>query len=199
MAKVEVNTFDMMYVMISTDGRSTFTELRTLNPINDVDNLPEQNYSSGGSNTAPIWIQPIFDLSNYTGNTVKIKFKFETKDALYNGFRGWVIDDVAVYGESVPSLIWSSVSPPCIIPAEIPGTIVNIYGSNFADGATITVDGSPVPETAIIASNHIQILLPASLPIGVYDITVMNPDQQSCTMPNVIDYRVRIQLDSITH
>jgi len=182
---VDADSFDMMYVLVSTDGGFTYDTIGALNPLNDVNNAPEQNYSSGGSNTEPLWVQPIFDLTPYAGNIVNILFRFQTVDPLYNGFRGWLIDDIAVYGEGLPVPAITSVSPSCVVFDDIGATIVNIYGDNFADNATVTVGGTPVTQTAVVSSTHIQIILPA-LSSGTYDITVTNPDNQSATLPGAV-------------
>lgn len=42
------------------------------------------------------WKQVIMDLSPYIGKTIKIRFRFDTKDPSYNSYEGWYIDDVIV-------------------------------------------------------------------------------------------------------
>jgi hypothetical protein len=37
-----------------------------------------------------------FDLSAWVGSTVRLKFEFDTIDASFNNYEGWVIDDVTV-------------------------------------------------------------------------------------------------------
>jgi hypothetical protein len=46
------------------------------------------------------WHQEIFDLSGYCGKKIKIRFSFDTVDALYNNYEGWYIDDVNVEASS---------------------------------------------------------------------------------------------------
>jgi len=43
-----------------------------------------------------IWHKVQVDLSPYIGNDIRLMFVFDTSDQLYNGYRGWYIDDVAV-------------------------------------------------------------------------------------------------------
>jgi hypothetical protein len=56
----------------------------------------DKPFSSGGFNRAPILVKEELDLSKYSGKRIKLKFRFNTVDTLYNGFRGWIIDDVKI-------------------------------------------------------------------------------------------------------
>ncbi len=70
--------------------------------MEDRESIP---YTSGGFNQAPVWIYHNIDISQYVGQKVHIQFDFQTLDSLYNGFRGWFIDDVKVLdtpGEVIP-------------------------------------------------------------------------------------------------
>lgn len=96
---ISPTSYDRMYVCVSTDGGETYTNLGDLNPeressdSNETSDIP---YSSGGSNASGTWYKAAFSLNDYVGHTVKIRFKFDTVDTMYNGFRGWLIDDVRV-------------------------------------------------------------------------------------------------------
>ena len=94
---VDVDRYDLMSVYISTDGGSSYTLMGKINPINDVNGESFRPYSSGGLGQVGIWVTQQFDLSQYTGYQVKLKFEFRTVDALYNGFRGWLIELCSVY------------------------------------------------------------------------------------------------------
>lgn len=93
---VDVDRYDMMTVAVSTDSGSSWTDVATLNPNNDVDGESWRPYSSGGLGQVGQWLYSTVDLSAYVGSTVQVKFNFDTVDSLYNGFRGWLIDDVKV-------------------------------------------------------------------------------------------------------
>ncbi|WP_322406978.1 S8 family serine peptidase [Idiomarina sp. PL1-037] len=91
--------FDLMEVMLSTDGGQSFTVVRKLNPYvdpNDAEREPKP-FSSAGFNRKPVWVSELMDLSEYVGQSIVLRFNFRTNDTLYNGFRGWIIDDVMVY------------------------------------------------------------------------------------------------------
>jgi hypothetical protein len=63
------------------------------NPLSSCDAAPGE-----AGVGVPIWTPAGADLSAYVGKQIRIRFRFDTRDALYNGFRGWMIDDVAVFG-----------------------------------------------------------------------------------------------------
>jgi len=128
---VDANMFDLMYVEISTDGGSNWSTIGTLNPINDVSNAHYENYSSGGSKATPVWVHPTFDISSYVGNVVKIHFRFDTVDSQYNGFRGWMIDDVIVDSTGISAPQIYGVFPDCVEVANLGTKIVTIYGADF--------------------------------------------------------------------
>ena len=96
--------FDLLEVQISVDGGS-FTTIKKLNPFvdpNDITREPKP-FSSGGFNRKPVWVMEEIDLSEYIDKTVRIRFKFDTVDELFNGFRGWIIDDFAVIDTTTTS------------------------------------------------------------------------------------------------
>lgn len=84
--------FDLMSVSIEVIGGPT-TLLGRLNPTTDPNGAPNEPYTSGGGvNVTPVWVTIGQDLSGYAGQTVRLRFDFDTQDVLYNGFRGWLVD-----------------------------------------------------------------------------------------------------------
>ncbi len=85
----------------------------TTEPVPDFGN--EKNpQTSGGFFIAPVWQAIVHDLGdldnlgtggedhlNFTGKQIQLKFEFGTVDPLYNGFRGWLVDDLCVIPASV--------------------------------------------------------------------------------------------------
>src|SRR5215210_3975260 len=63
---------------------------------------PDQPYSNMGTNVAPQFQSYSFDLPNETTNlpNVKVRFRFDTGDTTYQGFRGLGIDLVSITGGS---------------------------------------------------------------------------------------------------
>lgn len=108
--------FDKMQVLISPAPYSTWTSLGFLNPFQDPatgESVPSQEYSSGGFNQTGIWVNHSIDISQFAGQKVKIRFYFDSVDDLFNGFRGWFIDDVSIsnsqFGTSNFSVLRQSI------------------------------------------------------------------------------------------
>ena len=52
---------------------------------------------------AEFWVQsPFIDLSPYAGQTIRIRFHFETLDARDNAHKGWLIDDLTINTTALP-------------------------------------------------------------------------------------------------
>lgn len=93
--------YDLMEVQISNDPNAndnTFRTIKLLNPKVDPNDGDRDSkpMTSGGYNRKPIWVEESIDLSSYVGQKVYVRFKFDTKDNRYNGFRGWFIDDIVI-------------------------------------------------------------------------------------------------------
>ncbi|EKD76713.1 MAG: Chitinase [uncultured bacterium] len=97
---VDVDRYDLMDVYVTTDAGLTWDKVVGMNPINDVDGEAFKSYSSGGLGEIGQWIHTQADLLPYVGSTIKLKFSFETVDEKYNGFRGWLIDDVRITNDA---------------------------------------------------------------------------------------------------
>ncbi len=93
------DSFDQMLVHIVPQNGSA-TLVGWMNPEVDYDSASSQGCTSGGLMAPPTWGLYEFDLTQFAGQLVQLRFTFNTKDGLYNGFRGWGIDDLAVLGES---------------------------------------------------------------------------------------------------
>jgi len=79
------DTYDCKYVDISTNGGITWTQLCQIT-------LPPPDMRT--------WRKIQIDLpSSYVGQTIKIRFRFNTQDSQHNKNEGWYIDDVTVSGD----------------------------------------------------------------------------------------------------
>ncbi len=93
---VDAHAFDIMQILIE-DAQGQRQLLKTLNPIQDVNGPPDVPYTSGGFGAPGRWVQHNINLQNIpTSGTVKVIFMFETRDALYNAFRGWFVRRVGI-------------------------------------------------------------------------------------------------------
>lgn len=91
--------YDAMYIYISKDPYDSWTFLGYLNPYEDPSSsikVSGEAYTSGGFDQPGLWVQHNYDLTPYAGSVIKIRFVFNTFDRLYNGFRGWFLDDIKV-------------------------------------------------------------------------------------------------------
>jgi hypothetical protein len=121
-----IGPFDVMDVFLESDGEDS--HLAQLNPDEDPDfgETPQDRaampYTSGGFNTAPVWQDVAIDISEFAGQTVRIRFEFTTGDVNYNGFRGWMVEDVRVSSGTSDieglRLKGSRMSQPGIVPGR---------------------------------------------------------------------------------
>ncbi|HMN31331.1 MAG TPA: IPT/TIG domain-containing protein, partial [Caldilineaceae bacterium] len=61
---------------------------------------------------------------------------------------------------------------------------ITVVGNNFGAGALIRLGTIILTPTTFVAVDTIQSVVPAGLPAGVYDITVINPDGGMATLTN---------------
>jgi hypothetical protein len=94
----EESGYDIMTVAVENVSTGEVFELASLNPYVDpeLENREAIPFTSGGFNRRPIVSPVTLDLAAYSGLTIRVLYEFDTIDTLYNGFRGWIIDDVLV-------------------------------------------------------------------------------------------------------
>lgn len=100
------NGYDIMTIAVSSDDGETWRDLARLNPLSDPEtgnvNRNPIPFSNTGYNSAPQWQDQdaitLVDANgdSLAGNIIKIRYRFETVDGLYNGFRGWMVDDIEI-------------------------------------------------------------------------------------------------------
>lgn len=73
-------TWDTKKVLVSTNNGQTWTQVLQV------------------SDQQRVWHQRTVDLSSYAGNTIMVRFAFDTVDGIANNYEGWFIDDVEVSG-----------------------------------------------------------------------------------------------------
>jgi len=78
------SAYDKATVSISTDGGNTFNQVWTKLSTNN-------NFSAES-----------IDLTSYEGQTILIRFNFDTVDSISNDNEGWFVDDVMVFKSGVP-------------------------------------------------------------------------------------------------
>ncbi|HUI64803.1 MAG TPA: IPT/TIG domain-containing protein, partial [Bacteroidota bacterium] len=180
---VNTDAFDLMYVEISQDSGATWNSIESrgvINPLTDPEGQDYTEYSSGGLGQIGKWVQVYFDLTPYVGSTVAIRFRFDTIDNLYNGFRGWLIDDISVTSATLPGPTITSVNPKVITFSSGPATIT---GTNFVNGASVLVDSTINTGGGVLNSTSAQFAFP-DVSAGSHSLTLRNPSGQSFTLAN---------------
>lgn len=169
---VNADNYDIMQVEFSRDGGTSWTSAGRLNPADNPAGRHDQSYSNNGLGVEPGWKEYLVDLSPAINSAnVKVRFAFNTSDALYNGFRGWLVDDVVV---STPF----DAGAPIIRDVTTcnglqPAPIWIAHGVNFVQGSRVFVDGAQVLDASIPASDRIE--LRAGL-AGSHTIRVVSPN-----------------------
>jgi uncharacterized repeat protein (TIGR01451 family) len=94
--QTEGNTsYDFALVEISTNNGATYTVLANANnPAGPLAN------NTGGS-----WRAATLDLTPYLGQSIRLRFRFDTVDALVNDREGWYLDDILVRQTAPPGLL----------------------------------------------------------------------------------------------
>jgi hypothetical protein len=172
---VDTDRFDLMNVEASSDGGTTWLPLGRgiLNPLADVNAEDWKPYSSGGLGARGQWVQQIFNLNTFGNKVVTIRFRFDSGDTHFNGFRGWLIDDISVSPVVLPPPTIVSIAPSVVNP----GHVVSLIGTNFVSGATVQYDTTGPASAAVVNANLTMFYAP-SLP-GTHNLQLVNPDGQS--------------------
>jgi len=98
-------------------------------------------------------------------------------------------------GSSTAALNFPLLFPPTLVSvtpstgSSAGGTVVDLAGMNFRDGATVTFDGIPATGITFVSSSHITCTTPAHA-VGVVDVTVTNPDAQFSTLVGGFTYGI---------
>lgn len=105
--------YDLMSVEYQIEGEETWNTFVRLNPLTDPQGFKNKAalpFSNGGFNLAPFWVeQAPISLNRLAGKVFKLRFTFSTEDHLYNGFRGWLIDDVKISKQEGTFPLWDEV------------------------------------------------------------------------------------------
>lgn len=86
----------------------------------------------------------------------------------------------------IPAPVVTSITPS--VGNKNGGNILDIYGSDFQKGATVTFGDTTVALHAFMNSTNIRVKAPAVPVSSVVDVTVTNPDGQFFTIPNGYTY-----------
>src|SRR5262249_17645288 len=124
-------TFDQASVQVSNNGGATFTTIAS-------STNPAQLPLSG------VWRSASFSLAPFAGQTVLIRFSFDTLDSILNNFEGWYVDDVQLTAPATSNDYYSfSASANDVVSAalkNLSGSGANVFledcsGTVLATGA----------------------------------------------------------------
>jgi hypothetical protein len=173
---VAAQAFDVMEIDYTTDAGTSqdpfkWIKAGTLNPAEDTNGQSFQDYTDEGQNTPGTWQPILVDLSNAIGSKhVRVRFVFDTWDVLFNGFRGWLVDNVSV--QTPDEVAAPQITGVGVCTSTAPQVTV-IHGANFFAGSTVRVDDEE-PEAAQTPSSS-RIEIPALSP-GSHSLQVINPN-----------------------
>jgi hypothetical protein len=87
--------YDLSTVEASGDGGASWTEVFRMNPPSDSGGgKPALPFTANGVGAPPSWALRKADLSAFAGKQVLVRFRFDTGDEYFNGFRGWMLDEL---------------------------------------------------------------------------------------------------------
>lgn len=96
------------------------------------------------------------------------------------------IDLIEINYTPLPAPVINSIAPSS---GPINGCqVVKIFGENFSSGLKVKIAGAEVIQAKLIDTNTIEILTPKSYSLGKKDVTVINPDGQTSTLPSGYNY-----------
>lgn len=169
---VNANNYDIMQVEFSRDDGASWTVAGRLNPADNPAGREYESYSNNGLRAEPDWKEYLVDLSPAIGSaSVKVRFSFNTVDALFNGFRGLLIDDVTI---STPFDAGAPIVREVTTCSGLQPTPIWVaHGSSFVQGSRVFVDGAQDIHASIPASDRIE--LRAGL-AGAHTIRVVSPN-----------------------
>ncbi len=157
---IDIYKYDLMEVLISINNGGSWSVLDTLNP--PFSRLSywrqDQSFSTGGYMKHGEWVFWAFDLSRYIGNNLMFEFRFDTRDNLYNGFRGWMIDDFYIgSGPKYGKLNWELNSDRIIMHhcERMPNPYnldIDVWNSGRAVVNDVSVRLEPLPEGLFLVS-----------------------------------------------
>jgi hypothetical protein len=166
---VNADAYDLMKVEYTTDGAEWTST--TLNPASNPAGTHDQSYSNDGLGVSPSWHEYLVDLTPAVGSTiVQVRFAFDTGDALYQGFRGWLIDDISLSTPADAGTPAISSVTACSGTQNAPVTFVN--GTAFLQGSQAIVDGQSVA-AGVVSSQRIEI---AALEPGNHTVQIQSPN-----------------------
>jgi uncharacterized protein YjdB len=93
---IDPGGFDLMTIEVRDASTAQVYAHFLLNPDVGTFGAPDLPFSNMGFNVPPAFEQVSLPVSVAPGAALRIVLRFETGDENYNGFRGWIMDDISV-------------------------------------------------------------------------------------------------------
>ena len=136
-SEVEADTtWDLRSVDVSTNGGANWTHLFFIGP------------------SVEPWTRHVVDLSDYAGQSIRLRFSFWAGDGFANHHLGWLVDDVVIRTfDSYPSLCFGDgTAGPC--PCSNSGAAGRgCQNSAGTGGARLSVTGDTSPDTILLQAS----------------------------------------------
>jgi hypothetical protein len=150
---VNADIADLMQVQYSVDGGTTWVPAGTLNPLDPAWGGGHQTYTDAGARQSGNWQTYSADLSGAAGQAdVRVRVHFDTVDNRRNGFRGLLLDGLAVV-----DMLGATIDAPAA-----PGFTDAPPALSVTDTALAQDGGGNWRVSFTVAAGH-----PGSHPIGV--------------------------------
>jgi hypothetical protein len=131
-----LTNYDLAYVEVSTNNGLSYTPVAVKNTFGGLTNL-----------TSGLWVSNTVDISAFAGYTIKLRFRFDTVDAVSNDTEGWYLDDIIIRGSGIPIVVTPTSAGPFVNGVWTGELAVQQAGSNVVlmanDGAGHTGSSNP--------------------------------------------------------
>src|SRR3989304_8023347 len=83
-----------------------------------LNNGPYENVLQLSDDVANEWLQATINLASFAGNTIRVRFHFESNDSTLNAFEGWHLDDFEITAAALPACRDTNNSPSTATPLD---------------------------------------------------------------------------------
>ena len=150
---------------------------------------PYANQGGGGGSGEPLWESVEVDLSAYVGQSIYIRFWFDTMDPWVNDMQGWFVDNIEIGGAGFDGTTAS------VTAATSAQKTAGVYGNwtttfNLAEGVnTIKVNSANPYDTSLTSSVQIAGFLDTTPPTITIDESGINSptNAPTATITGTID------------
>ncbi len=154
-------TYDVLSVEISNNGGTSYTTV--LN----------SDFSPGGIGNTVQWTSVAYNLSAYAGQTIRVRFNFNSIDGIGNAFDGIYVDDINIIGCKID--IYATANNATVSPALCSGnslTLTTNAISNYSWSTNVTTS-SIVVTPSVNTSYTLSAMSPSNcMALSIVNVTV---------------------------